>query len=767
LLQRLHLLNNIGQFHLHTGGPSTDFGRLTLIYAENGRGKTTVSSILRSLGGNLPTVVQERKRLGGSGDPKVVILLPGESPCVFEAGAWEGTPPPILVFDDFFVEANVYSGLSVSPSQRQSLHEVVVGAQGVTLARAVDDLTTEIRQITDRVTAASGEVLGHVPGAMAVDTFLTLPQDPTVDASITTSTQRIEAVRLSALVRQTGLFDQVAIATLDPESLRELLSRAMPDLDAEAANRVRAHIAGVGPQAEGWIASGLERAALPALTEHNSCPLCAQDLVGSPIFAHFRTYFSEGYSELKRAIDDALSLVETQVGDGTLLRLQNACRTAEQRRDFWIRLTNVPAAALPLDSFMAAVRTARESVLTVLRAKQSSPLDAVTLPEAVATAIATYNAAGRDLVPAIEALLACNPAIEEVKRGIGMDSEQVLTEQLNRQLATKARFTAEAIAACAALTHERATKTAAEVRKEAARTALDQYRANVFPRYTDAINQILAAFNAGFQIQLQAENPGGRPSTAYHVLVNNAQVPLNPPTGRPPGPTFRTVLSAGDRSSLALAFFFASLETHPQLASAVVVIDDPVSSLDDFRSSTTVTKIKSLLDQSAQVVVLCHSKAFLCQLWEDDQIRPRIVPLKIERDNPGSRIEGWDIQAEWFTEHDRRQDLMQAFLDAGVNVDNRKVAESIRPHLESFCRVAFPEVAKPGKLLGLTVNELQQRAGRANALLNRAACDELDELKDYGNKFHHDGSPAWRQPAVNDQELQGFVRRTLRFIRGR
>jgi wobble nucleotide-excising tRNase len=600
---------------------------------------------------------------------------------------------------------------------------------------------------------------------MTVDVFLTLQEDPTVDASITATRRRIQAVRESAPVRQTSVFDVVAIETLDPVALNALLSRALPDLDAEAAGQVRSHIAGLGAQGERWIVSGVDRAALPAMHDHNLCPLCAQNLDGSPIFAHYRSYFSQAYTDLKTAIETALSLVETQVGDGTLVRLQEACRITEQLRDFWSRFTALPVRALPLDALMAAARTARDAMLTALRAKQVSPLDAALPPASLGIAIAAHNAAADALRTAIAALVACNPAIEEVKRGVLADCEQTLTDQLNHLLAVKARFTPEAVAACTTLMQERAAKTAAETRKEAARTALDQYRDRVFPQYTAAINRILTAFNAGFQIELQAENPGGRPSTSYHVLVNNGQVPLNLPAGRPPGPSFRTALSAGDRATLALAFFFASLESHPQLANTIIVIDDPVSSLDDYRAGTTATKIKSLLGLTLQVVVLCHSKAFLCQFWEDEQVRPHIAALKIERSNPGSELERWDIQSERLTEHDRRQELMQAFLDAAPAVDKRKVAEALRPHLEAYCRVAFPEVAKPGKLLGPIVNELRQRVGQPNAILDLVDCIELEELKDYGNRFHHDGSAAWTSPAVIDQELVGFVRRTLKFIR--
>ncbi len=766
MLQRLHLLNNVGSFHQFTGDPTTNLAKLSLIYGENGRGKTTISSVLRSLANSSPTVILERKRLGGTGDPHIVIHRPsGTPPCIFQAGGWQGNPPPVFVFDDFFVDENVYSGLSVSATQRQSLHEVVVGARGVALARAVEDLTGEIRQITDRINAATRDVQSHVPRGMSVDAFLVLQPNPTVDESIAAIERRIEAVRQAAPVRQTSVFDPVQIAAIDGARLTDILSRTVNDLDTEAANRVRTHIADIGPRAEQWIASGIERAALPAVSQQNRCPLCIQDLRNSPIFTLYRSYFSQAYSSLKAAIEAAITEVESQVGDAVVVEVQQATRQAERKRDFWARFTSLPVTALPLESFVAAATAGKAAILALLRAKQAAPLDAIAIPTTAEAAITAFNSAAQSLRDAFEALRSCNPAIEAIKQGSGTDTEEALAPLLSNLLAVKARFTPEASAACATLIQEKSNKTAAEGRKETARTALDQYRATVFPQYTSAINRVLSSFNAGFSIELQPENPGGRPSTGYHVVINNAQVPLNSPSGRPPSPTFRTALSAGDRATLALAFFFASLETHSQLATAVVVIDDPVSSLDDFRAGTTVSRIKSLVTQAAQVVVLSHSKPFLCQFWEDDQMRQHIVPLKIARHSPGSKLERWDIQAEWYTEHDRRQELMLAYLKSAASVDARQVAESIRPHLEACCRVAFPEVAKPGKLLGPIINDLRQRAGGPDALLDATGCTELDEIKDYGNKFHHDGSPAWRAPAINDRELEGFVKRTLKFIR--
>ncbi|MBQ9128745.1 MAG: hypothetical protein IJY15_13425, partial [Thermoguttaceae bacterium] len=59
---------------------------------------------------------------------------------------------------------------------------------------------------------------------------------------------------------------------------------------------------------------------------------------------------------------------------------------------------------------------------------------------------------------------------------------------------------------------------------------------------------------------------------------------------------FKYVLSAGDRRTLALAYFFASLE-NMNLEKAIVVFDDPFASLDEHRMSATAEHIAGLQSQ--------------------------------------------------------------------------------------------------------------------------------------------------------------------------
>jgi wobble nucleotide-excising tRNase len=214
---------------------------------------------------------------------------------------------------------------------------------------------------------------------------------------------------------------------------------------------------------------------------------------------------------------------------------------------------------------------------------------------------------------------------------------------------------------------------------------------------------------------------------------------------------------------LALAFFFASLDQDPGLASKVVVIDDPITSLDEHRSLTTVQEVRALAEKAGQVIVLSHSKGFLCEIWEGADRNLR-ASLEIAREGAGSTIRGWVVHHDCITEHDRRHALLRGYLESS-HPDNRKVAEAIRPVLEAFILVSYPEHFPPGAMLGQFIDICRQRIGKANEVLDRARTQELGNLLEYANKFHHDTNMAWETEVVNDGLLVEFVKRTLAFPR--
>jgi wobble nucleotide-excising tRNase len=520
----------------------------------------------------------------------------------------------------------------------------------------------------------------------------------------------------------------------------------------------------LGDDGEKWFARGMRM--LNEGASHTDCPWCEQPLDRSPRIADYRAYFSDEYTQLKSEISAAIAELQAVHGGDVTATFERAVRSAEDRQRFWSDFTNIEPIEADAVQIARDWAAAREAVLQALTTKSGTPLDrAELLPEAIA-AIRTYNAHAATVAQLSTRLTGVNPAIREVKRLAATANVQTLESTLNRLKAARDKHTAPTDQFSEDYLQATRDKALTVARRDQAKESLRQYRENVFPQYRATINTYLGRFNAGFTLdQVRARDTAGGPTCTYDILIDNATVAVAGGTVRPGEPSFRNTLSGGDRNTLALAFFFASLDHDQNLAQKSVIVDDPVSSLDDHRSLETIQHLRRLGMRVEQLIVLSHSKPFLCELY-GGLTATQCCAVTIVRDNAGSSLIEWDVNADKFTLHDARHRLFLEYRTTGpLNGNDRDAAEAIRPHLEAFLRVAHPDNFRPGDKLGAFRNVCVQRVGTNVQILDQHHIDELRDMIEYGNRFHHDGgNPAWATEAVNDAQLRGFIGRLLSFM---
>lgn len=764
MINRIQLLRNVGQFDSVNGAANITLTRLTLIYAENGRGKTTLAAILRSLGTNDPVHIAERRRLGAAETPHVVLDCIGGPPAaMFQNNAWNRAVPSVAVFDDQFVDQNVYSGLAVGAEHRQNLHELILGAQGIALNAELQGRVAEIEAHNTHLRLKGNAIPTAERGSMSIDDFCALQARADIDTAIQACERNLAAVREQDPIRNQSAFDTLSLPAFDIAAINRVLEQDLPALDAIAAARVQAHLASLGQGGEAWVAEGMPRLRETSASGPSpTCPFCAQDISGSPVLTHYRAYFSAMYSDLKRSIADTIAAITRLHGGDVPAAFERAVRVATERRTFWARFGELPEIVVDTAAIARDWRAARDAIATALSTKQGTPLERATLSEAALDAVAAFDAHCASIAYLNSELQSANDTIRIVKKQAAAGNPNALAADLARLRAVKSRHSPATSTLCQAYLDEKAAKAVTEGLRDQARQALDQHRTTVFPAYQTAINVYLQKFNAGFRLDsVVSANTRAGSSCTYNVLINNTAVAVAGGTATPGEPSFRNTLSAGDRNTLALAFFFASLDQDPALANKIVVIDDPMSSLDEHRSLTTVQEIRRLASGVAQVIVLSHSKPFLCRLWEGADTTLRSA-LQVAREGAGSTLRAWDVNQDCITEHDKRHALMREYLVSSAP-NNREVARAIRPVLEAFCRVAFPEHFPPGTLLGPFRGLCDQRVNTAQPILDADDLRELRDLTEYANKFHHDTNQAWETEAINDTELVGFVQRAIAF----
>ncbi len=764
MINRIQLLRNVGQFDSVSEAANINLARLTLIYAENGRGKTTLAAILRSLGTNEPIHIAERRRLGAAHPPHVVLdCIGGPDAAKFENNAWTRTVPNVTVFDDQFVDQNVYSGLAVGSEQRQNLHELILGAQGIALNKALQKHKAQVEVHITQLRTKGNAIPAAERGSMSIDEFCALKASTDIDTEIQACERKIAAMREQNPIRIQSAFDTLSLPAFDIAAINRVLEMDLPALDAVAVDRVQAHLASLGQGGEAWVSEGIPRVREAAASGPSpACPFCAQDIAGSPVVAHYRAYFSNAYSDLKLAITDTIAANTDTHGGDVPVAFERSVRIASERRTFWARFGEFPEIIVDTAAIARDWSAARDAVATALANKQATPLERATLSAPALEAIATFDAHRATITSLDSQLQSANRTIGVVKEQAAKGNSNALVAELARLRAVKARHTETTSALCQAYLDEKAEKVVTEGLRDQAREALDQYRTTVFPAYQKAINLYLEGFNAGFRLDsVEWANNRTSSSCTYNVLINNTAVPVAGDNATPGEPSFRNTLSAGDRNTLALAFFFASLDQDPALEGKIVVIDDPMSSLDEHRSLKSVQEIRSLASRVAQVIALSHSKSFLCNLWEEADKITRSA-LQVARQGTGSTLRGWDVNQDCITEHDKRHALLRAYVVNSLP-NNREVACAIRPVLEAFCRVAFPEHFPPGTLLGCFRALCERQVNTKQPILDVDDLRALHGLIKYANKFHHDTNQAYKTEAINDGELVGYVKEAIAF----
>jgi len=546
------------------------------------------------------------------------------------------------------------------------------------------------------------------------------------------------------------------------EEINAVLQRDLPDVQAQAAASVQQHLSKLGKGSETWVGEGMQK--IPAASaghDKEICPFCARDLEGSEIISHYQTYFSDAYAELKKAITEKEKAVTEAHEDDMPAAFERAVRVAVQTAEFWRKFMEVPAFDINTEEIARAWKAARKPVLEALRAKYASPLEKMSLSDDAVAAIAEYERHRAAVGETAGVLEGCNPEIVLVKERAASSNLATLTSDLGKLKTIQKRYSAEVAPLCDAYMQEKEAKKTSEGLRDTARAALDQYRETIFTRYETAINNYLVKFGAGFRLSsMTSVNNRGGSSCTYSMLINDVAVPITADSG----PSFKNTLSAGDRNTLALAFFFASLDQEPDLANKIVVIDDPMTSLDEHRTHRTLNEMNELVGKVKQVIVLSHAKAFLCDLWIAADKANRSA-VQIIRNGQSSVLEAWNVHQDCINNNDKNHALIEGYISIGGPANARPAAVALRNVLEAYIRVAYSSSFPPGSLLGEFHNRCVQAQTAGQPILNTADMVELRQLTNYANKFHHDTNLVYATELINDQELLDYCQRTLRFVR--
>jgi wobble nucleotide-excising tRNase len=763
MLEKFISIKNVGRFRdCHSQG-DVSFRKLTLLFAENGQGKTTLCAILRSLQSGQHEFISERKTLGENNPSYVQVRLAGNT-ISFTDNKWSDTHPDIAIFDSVFVHDNVYAGDYVDHDHKKNLYRIIVGTRGVQLAQQIDALDDQIRDANTDIRTRKDAASRTLPNGITFEDYLRWQPIEDIEVKIQHKSNEISsrqrAVERASEIQAKGLFVRIHLPSI-PADFTTILAKQLADIASDAETRVKQQMARhqMDHQGESWLSQGL------GYVQNNQCPFCGQDVQANDLIAAYRSHFNAAYKTLKQEVAQLGQRVKSAIGESSLLLVQQTLLGNLALDEFWKQFIK---AILPDFSFAEIQQKYAklcERCLALVQKKQENPTEPVTQDAEYSSALADVEAL-RETVLAYNATVdAYNTCINEQKTSV--ERREYLTtlkNELVRLEAYNRRFEPAVIQACQGYIDALNAKNRLERQKESTRQQLDTHCENILQTYEQSINDYLDQFNAGFRIANSRHlYTGGTPSCQYQIQINNTAIDLGDSNTSPGTPCFKTALSSGDRGALALAFFLAALNQDPQVTNKIVVLDDPFTSLDRFRRTCTQQLIRELAKVARQVIVLSHDPPFLKLIWDECPPDERKT-LQLCRTGDNIMLGEWDIEAETQSTYLRDYSILLAFFRERTGTP-LNVARAIRPFLEGMLRSHFPRRFEPNGWLGNFIKTI--RAGTTDGLQHaQADLPELEAINEYSKKYHHEQNPNADAELISSDELHGYVKRTLRLVGG-
>lgn len=755
MLERIEEIQGIGLLHAANGKPHK-YLKTTLIYADNGRGKSTLATVLRSLSTGDASLILNRKTVDGTLPPQAVLQFAKGHKVTFSGNAWSELRPELLVFDSDFIERNVHSGSVINTGHRKNLLEFALGEPAVAARAAADQATTTARAAADTVQEIIGQLSGHHTGLSLVE-FEKLPSAPDADGQIATLQKRLIAAGNVAAIIAKPVPKQVPEPTFDLATLFERLGSSLKNVHADAEQVVKQHVRKIGGKgAEDWLSQGQQ------YEGDNTCPYCGQGTKDNDLIRAYQTHFNAAYAALKKEVvdlhDTVVSSTEAAIIDafsqGIVTATAQAAAWREQVQTKPIEFVDTPA--------RSALAELQELVLDLARRKQASPAEPVGTASDLEKARSLWQQVLTPIQSANEMMRDAAALITAYQEQLATDSAQQLQQQIERLQACKRRHDSVVVGLFGQLVTLSADAATAESTKKTERDKLDALMAKTLQQYETTINTLLKNFGASFSIKgMTANFRGAGPRTEYGLVLRGKDVALE---GGPP--SFSTTLSEGDKRTLAFAFFIASTLADTTLAKRIVVIDDPMCSLDLNRKHHTRSVLKNLRSKAEQLIVLAHDPYFIRDLRDailkDDDATPIAVIQLSLAENDYTNFSAFDVDKECESAYFRNHRLLNEFTE-GRAADSKMVAMAIRSMLEGYLHRRFPGQIPKSYMFGQIAVMIRDSLPSSPLAHAKNLVPALNEINEYAGQFHHDNSSAAKIVIVSS-ELKTFVDKALGLV---
>ncbi|MEM7517151.1 MAG: hypothetical protein AAF368_09545, partial [Planctomycetota bacterium] len=395
------VIQNVGVLRAFNAGTSPELSELSLFYARNGRGKSTLTAVLRAARNGSSSAVLARRSLGNEAAAPHITLVSEGGNRLFKDGAWQHDRAPVEVFDAEFIADNVFAGEMTTLEHDRGLFAIIVGEKGVRLNRVLERFKEHAKKAKMALDNAKVALAEDKPSDLSYDDFFALGENPAYRQRLEKAEKGLRAVREAnkiAALKGPGKIETPAL----PKNLETVLTATVPDIDTAARDKLAKHFKhfGLGNRGEAWVDFGVEH------MKDGECPFCARpnaDELG--MVTLYGQIFGEEYKAHLGTISTSLEELEEALSEEARIEVVTAIADNLEASKEWAKYGKFDTELPSSDTLAADLREAREAAKGLLDKKRAAPLEAVDDDEELRRA--------RDAIERVEATLTLyNEAVE-------------------------------------------------------------------------------------------------------------------------------------------------------------------------------------------------------------------------------------------------------------------------------------------------------------------------------------------------------------------
>ncbi|MBU4210406.1 AAA family ATPase [Patescibacteria group bacterium] len=615
MISKILKIKGLGKFKnfSNSGNDDLKFLKYTIIFGYNTYGKSTLTTIFRSLKYSNQKYLKGKKSFGHIGNIAIDILDSNNEQLTLSNDKWSN--PNIVIFDNHFIYNSVFVGDEIGHKHKSSLHGIFVGEnvrQKVSKLKKLRHKQNELEKQRDKIK------FGYTKSDLgAFDVFLKAKVVKGVEKEIKKKKEEIKRLKNIASLKQV-IFNSPLASKFEKFSIS-----MQKTLDTSAEKNIEEHINNHWKDtraSKNFLADGV----VLLKDKAEACVFCGQDLSSvTELVDAFKKVFGATYKETLQEIE--------KVGEAFL------------RFDLEAEMAKFTPLGFNCEDILdKEILLKNKTFLNKNVEKKLKDLN-------YKVDCGSENGPFKIFLAEVTKL---HPVFEELEaQEFSAEKQMILENELKQLELSQYRHSNEGIA----LTKKYAISiSVVETKKseiDVLRKDIVKVTKNAVEKNQQQVNTILKdTLKADFTIQKMSSRSNLTRSDAhfvdYEFVIDGYTIPLSnkhsqddeEPLDRS---YFGNTLSDSDRRLLAIAFFISSLQTDTKLEDKIVVLDDPFSSFDSNRKDYLARAIIDIQNaegkQPEQVIVFTHDDGFLGRL-QDKLPASDTKTLKIKNSVAGGSV---------------------------------------------------------------------------------------------------------------------------------